>query len=215
MTGGPAESTTRDRILDAAEHLFASRGFSGVSLRAIIKEAGVNTAAVHYYFGSKEGLVMAVLERRAAPVNHARLARLDEIEARHPGGALPVEEVVAAFLRPAVDLYRAAAERPWLPRLMGRALTEADRDVRAIIFRIFDEVFERFARAFARALPGLSRKELEMRMQFMIGAMVFCVAFSDVPLDIEDNAEVGDLDRRMQQLVAFIAAGMRVGARPA
>ncbi len=64
-----SEMTTKTLILDTAEKLFATNGFTGTSLRAIIKEAGVNTASVHYHFGSKEGLIEEVLRRRAAPLN--------------------------------------------------------------------------------------------------------------------------------------------------
>lgn len=62
-----SEITTKNRILDTAEKLFAKQGFAATSLRAIIKEADVNTASVHYHFGSKEGLIEAVLKRQAAP----------------------------------------------------------------------------------------------------------------------------------------------------
>ena len=57
---------TKDRILDVAETLFADNGFAATSLRDITREAGVNIAAVNYHFGSKDGLLGAVLERRIA-----------------------------------------------------------------------------------------------------------------------------------------------------
>ena len=55
--------TTKDRILDASEALFARDGSSGASLRAITQRAKVNLAAVHYHFGSKDYLLEAVLAR--------------------------------------------------------------------------------------------------------------------------------------------------------
>ena len=71
---------TKERILDVAEHLFADSGFTATSLRDITSAAGVNLASVNYHFGSKEGLLSAVLHRRIGPLNERRLARLDEIE---------------------------------------------------------------------------------------------------------------------------------------
>ena len=47
---------TKERILDTAERLFATQGYAATSLRGIIAEAGVNLAAVHYHFHSKEAL---------------------------------------------------------------------------------------------------------------------------------------------------------------
>ena len=64
---------TKERILDSAEKLFADAGFDGTSLRGITAGAGVNLAAVHYYFGSKEALVQAVLARRLEPINRRRI----------------------------------------------------------------------------------------------------------------------------------------------
>ena len=59
---------TKKQILDSAEALFAEHGIEGVPLRRIIVEAGVNSAAIHYHFGSKEGLVKAVFARRFRPL---------------------------------------------------------------------------------------------------------------------------------------------------
>ncbi len=46
--------TTKDKILNAAEKLFAEQGFNGTSLREITSAAEVNLAAVNYHFGSKK-----------------------------------------------------------------------------------------------------------------------------------------------------------------
>jgi TetR/AcrR family transcriptional regulator len=54
----------KDHILDVAEKIFSDVGYDGASTRMISGEAGVNMAMLNYYFGSKEGLFMAVIERR-------------------------------------------------------------------------------------------------------------------------------------------------------
>lgn len=75
-----ASQDTRERLLNAAEQLFAEHGISGTTLRALTRVARVNLAAVHYHFGGKEGLLDAVVERRAAAMNRERLRELDELE---------------------------------------------------------------------------------------------------------------------------------------
>ena len=55
---------TQDKILDTAERLIGEQGYAATSLRQIIAEAGVNLAAVHYHFGSKEELLDAVVMRK-------------------------------------------------------------------------------------------------------------------------------------------------------
>ena len=64
-----AATDTKERILDAAELLFAAHGFAGTSLRAVTREAGVNLAAVHYPYGTEEDLLRAVLGRIVIAVN--------------------------------------------------------------------------------------------------------------------------------------------------
>ena len=54
----------KDHILDVAEKVFSELGFDGASTRMISGEAGVNMAMLNYYFGSKEGLFIAVFERK-------------------------------------------------------------------------------------------------------------------------------------------------------
>ena len=60
------KENTRDRILDAAENLFAQKGYSGTSVKGIADRAGVTGAMIHYFFRSKEALYKAVLERVAS-----------------------------------------------------------------------------------------------------------------------------------------------------
>src|ERR1700744_1904733 len=96
--------TTKTRILDAAERLFARDGFEATSLRAITTEAQVNLAAVNYHFQSKEALVQAVIGRRMGPVNARRLALLDACELQAAGAPLPLEQTIDAFLRPVVEI---------------------------------------------------------------------------------------------------------------
>jgi AcrR family transcriptional regulator len=54
----------KDHILDVAERIFSELGYDGASTRAISGEAGVNMAMLNYYFGSKEGLYLAIFERK-------------------------------------------------------------------------------------------------------------------------------------------------------
>lgn len=203
-----SEMTTKDKILDTAERLFATNGFAATSLRAIIKEAGVNTASVHYHFGSKEGLIEAVMRRRAEPVNSERLGRLDDLEARHPDGAIPLEAIIEAFLVPALERLRPAKGGELLPHLFGRAIAEPDEKLRGIIYDIFGEVFKRFVAAFTRALPDIPPQDLHWRMHFMIGAMVFTVIGPRIQQEPRGARGAAPADM-MSRLVDFVAAGMR------
>src|SRR5690606_37385423 len=115
---------TRTRILDAAEELIAEKGFRNVSLRQITRNAGVNTAAVNYHFGSRDTLVAEVLARVIRPINQQRLRLLDLAEAKHTG-PVPLEEILEAMHRPVVaEMKKSPLQTPVYLRLAGRCLSE-------------------------------------------------------------------------------------------
>ncbi len=93
-----AEAGTKSLILNAAEQAFADLGFNAASLRHIIGLAGVNLAAVHYHFGSKEALLGAVFARRIEGLTQERMALLDACEAEAEGGQPRLEKVLEAFV---------------------------------------------------------------------------------------------------------------------
>lgn len=199
-------SETKDKILNAAEHLFAEQGYGGTSLRHIIAQAGVNLAAIHYHFGSKENLLDALIERQAVPINKARLAMLDGFEAEAGTGLVPVEKILEAFLVPAAEW---AADHPESIRLMGRLHAEAMTP--AIAERHFKPTGMRFFGALHRSLPHLSEAELSWRFEFMIGAMAIAMTGKLTPL----FGGTPDRRGRLVSLVAFVSGGFLArAARP-
>ncbi len=209
-------ATTRDRLLDAAEALYADRGIDATSLRAITAAADANLAAVHYHFGSKEALTEAVLRRRIEPLNAERLRLLEaaETEAEAGGEPVPVDEIVAALLLPALRLGRetkAGGDR--FVRLMGRIYSEPGEYLRNLVVSQFRAVFERFGMALARSLPDLPRAELMWRLQFTIGAMVHTIADPAHVAHISGGlCDPSDVDGVGRQLVKFVAAGLEAPA---
>ncbi|MFP3942130.1 MAG: TetR/AcrR family transcriptional regulator, partial [Thermoanaerobaculia bacterium] len=139
---------TRESLLDAAERRFAADGVEGASLRSITREAGANLAAVHYYFGSKEGLAEAVFARRLAPLGAERLRRL---EACRQDGPPSLECVLRAFVEPVVHAGGGVSRE--FGRLMCRCVAEREGVVRDVLARELRETFESFVEALAEALP--------------------------------------------------------------
>ena len=159
-----APPDTRTRILDAAEHLFAERGFRGTSVRAITDLAGANLAAVGYHFGSKAELLAAVARRVIEPINAAQCAGLDRLLARTPDPS--AAELVAAFAGPLFDEMPAGDEGgARTSRLIVTILSDPAEEARSWTGPAEDSVRERYFAAFARVLPGLSPEELWFRMR--------------------------------------------------
>ena len=78
----PKSERTKERILRAAERLFAEHGFDGVSVRQIAAAADVQLALLSYYFETKEGLYRAVFRRRIEPIAEERRRQLREVMER-------------------------------------------------------------------------------------------------------------------------------------
>jgi AcrR family transcriptional regulator len=199
--------TTKDRILDAAERLFAVDGFEATSLRAITAEAQVNLAAVNYHFQSKDALVQAVIGRRMGPVNARRLSLLDAYEAHAPGTPLQLEQILDAFLRPVVEMVGGHA-REFVP-LIGRLYTEPGDFAARVFKQQFESLAQRFVPAFQLALPDLPRDQLFWRLHFSIGALAHTMAASKM-LEIMSSGRcvISDVEGTLAQLKAFIVAGL-------
>jgi len=146
-----AEASTRDRLLAAGERLFAEKGLDGVSIRMITAAAAANTAAIHYHFGSKDGLVRAILERRAAELGSRRAELLDRIEADH---APTLRDVVAALVIPPAEL--AADNEHGGQHYVGFIAALVNQpELLPVVTEAFDEHTSRYLEALERVTPHL------------------------------------------------------------
>ena len=212
MTAPELRPDTKLRLLDAAEKLFSEHGFAATSLRAITTAAGANLAAVNYYFGSKEGLVRAIFDRRLGPLNDERLRLLAECEREAAPDPPDVDCVLRAMTVPwALMVREASASGVQFVRLLGRAHFEPDPELRRLIVESFRDVVRRFADALGRCVPNLSRRELHSRFFFAVGAFTVIAdlpTFSRFASDEETPAEdLPDLETVVEHMIAFLRAG--------
>jgi AcrR family transcriptional regulator len=203
-----AGTNTKERILDAAEQLFAAHGFAGTSLRAVTREAGVNLAAIHYHFGTKEDLLRAVLSRIVIPVNRERLNLLEQVEAAAGSDPPSLEGILEAFIAPDLRLIRDLGERGVIiTRFLGRSYTEPAEMVQALSREHYEELGQRFMEVFARALPEVPQAELYFRFKLVLGVLTYFLADNDPTGGYAED--LSDVDGTLRRLVAFLAAGLR------
>lgn len=207
--------STRDKILDSAECLFAELGFAGTSVRAITSDAGVNLASAHYHFGSKEALIKEVFARRLLPLNGERLRLLGEcLEGASDPPSL--EAIVEAFIGPALrtslDEKRGGET---LVRLMGRAHTEATVQIHEILSELFSDTVEQFHKALMSALPGFSREDVYWKLFFLIGSMAFTMSSARSIGKISAGlCQASDIEKVIDHLIPFVSEGMRAAVVP-
>lgn len=203
--GKLSHSDTKQKILDAAEGLFAREGFHNTSMRGITGAAGVNLAAINYHFGSKEALLDAVFERRLVPLNEQRLGRLHSLQA----GKGMLEGILRAFIEPTLLLRRNDSGADAFMVLVGRGLSEPDDTVRNCFLRRMGPVFNEFFEALCRALPQVPRTLVFWRFRMALGAMghLLCSP-SRIPLFPAGVEPAMDAEEMTSVLMGFILAGM-------
>lgn len=200
-----AAADTRSRILAAAFHCLASKGYAALSVREIARDAGVNHALISYYFGTKERLVIAVLDE----ANQRLLRRQREMYAA-PGGfarkwvqarRFYESDLASGFVRVQAELYAASLSnaelrQQFVPRVQAwkTVVLEAVRDA-------LNTYRPRLPAAFdAEAIATLIA-------EFWLG-----MEFARLIGDDEEKARHGKaLDAVEQLLIALESGPMRAG----
>lgn len=196
--------STKERILTAAEALFAQRGFDGASLRQLTSAAGVNLAAVNYHFGSKEKLVEEVFRRRLDALNASRLAELARIAG---ASETTLEDVLGAYIRPALDLSHDGSGSLFM-RVLARAFAEHDDTLRQFLSANYGHVMRQFTAEFARLLPQLSKPELYWRIDLVTGALTHAMSGFGMIQRKDDVSERTHREQTAQHLIRFAVAGL-------
>lgn len=198
--------STKDRILGAAEELFAQNGFAGTSLRQVTSRADVNIAAVNYHFGSKENLVNEVFRRRMDEMSSQRLARLAQARSAHPG---ELEAVLAAFVEPALALAQDRQGGGAFIRVIARAYAEKNDGLRRFLSEQYGHVLREFARAIADCVPHLSKEQLYWRLDYLAGALTYAMADFGLIKRPHGISEAEHRARAARELILFATAGLR------
>ncbi|MFN2366985.1 MAG: TetR/AcrR family transcriptional regulator [Desulfurivibrionaceae bacterium] len=201
---------TRTRILDVAEELFADKGYRGTSMRAITARAEVNLAAVNYHFGSKQGLVTEVIERRLVPLNRLREQNLNAVREKAAKiKKIPeLERVLLAFIEPTLMLPESTPGAKNFITLISRAMADTDQTAREIFVRNMKQIITLFYNCLAEALPEISPDVLYWRLNFVIGALSHTMRSIDkCPVPMAEGVP-HDSRSLVKLLLPFIRAGM-------
>jgi len=203
---------TRARILDAAERLFAERGVDAVSVRSVLKEAGVNVALAHYHFGSREGLIEELLRTRVTAHEAELIRAIDEMDGRGKGATL--EDVLRAWFAPAARLV---TERPALGKLLAQIQVSANPQIRGMGRDAMRPAFYRLGEALLSRVPGgIEPRRLLLRLYMVVSIPSVFLATWDLVLS-SARRRLGadaapDAAALTEELVAFCAAGLRAGS---
>ena len=185
----------REAMIEAGERIAAERGLAAMSLREVQGAAGQrNKSAAQYHFGSRLGLIEAIVATRMAPINEGRISRLEALDAQT--GAPTVRQLVEVLVEPLAE----ATLRPgscWARFLVqGIADPELSQVVRHTFEgRAYFDTLSRLA-AVSDHLPAPLRQR---RIDHAVGLAVMSLAGAEAaratggPPGVADDVLVADL----------------------
>jgi AcrR family transcriptional regulator len=195
-------------MIDAAERLIADRGIGNVSVRDITSAAGVNTAAVNYHFGTKEGLLEAIVQRHAEQFGDRRAELLHGV----PDDELTLRVVVTALVVATAELA-ADTEHGGRLFLACKQRMHADPSALAMLERYFEPYTTDFLRALKAVTPHLPRQVRVLRFALARDAVDRAFSTDEYPSWIERR--MGDElthDDYTEQVIDFLVAGLAAPA---
>ena len=204
---------TRERLLDAAEKLFAARGFRATSVRAITGEAGSNVASVNYHFGGKTGLYREMFHRRLGELREQRISSIRRAMVRAGEGAsleLPLRAFTTSFLEPHLD---ESGGRRWM-KLTSRELLDPHLAPGTFQREMVEPVQKALTEAVRPVCRGLDARAARRCFHSLVAQLVHVVQMHHAPGAIRgghpDDLALGAV---VDHIVRFSAAGFRAHAR--
>jgi TetR/AcrR family transcriptional regulator, regulator of cefoperazone and chloramphenicol sensitivity len=208
MSSAPKKRPAREVIAATAVRHFAQYGFSGTSLREILRDAGANVAAAHYHFGSKEELYREVVSTFLIRLCEERHRTLLAIESLPPGTQRErIETLVRGYVEPHIRLCGDPDAQHYV-QLLARFVTENDELTGRIYTEILEPTRSRYLKAIAAAVPQLSAGELSRLFSFMVSLMVTAPADSSYKSRTGRSPWPRYPQRLVEQIVAFVTAGI-------
>lgn len=205
-----APSPKSERILDAAEELFALHGYDGVTLRQIATQAGVDVALANYHFGKKLDLFNAVFQRRAGDLNESRLNALRECQQRAGEKGPSVEQIIEAFLRP-LEIAQETGDEGWKNYLALIAyINNSPYWGQKMMSKLFDKLVLEFIEALRVALPGAKDEDLYWCYHNLSGALTLTLAQTGrIDKLSGGKCRSSDFQAAYDHMIPFTTAGFR------
>ena len=201
---------TKDKILNAAEVLFAEHGFSETSLRIITSVADVNLAAVNYHFGSKKILIQAVIDRYFLTFTEHLENEFNLLQTNDK--QLTTKSLLESLVIPMLRLNEVRPDgAATFMRLLGRAYTESQGHLKTFLTEKYGYLLTQFTALVHLANPELDNREIFWRLHFMLGTLVFALAGHQALSEIAeaDLNEKVDSEGILLRLIPFLTAAMQ------
>lgn len=196
-------------ILDAAELVFADKGFNGASMREIATQAGVAQALIHYHFDNKEKLFEAMAARQANAINGSRAELLTALLARSEPPIL--EDIVEALFRPTIETGKKLSKGGGgFSRILVSIANSNDPRDTQLVERYYDPIAQQFIDAFSQIEPDLQYKDAVWTYMFSIGVGMTMMAQTGRSKRLSKGAcDDSDIEEMLSEIVIYVCGGIR------
>jgi AcrR family transcriptional regulator len=201
---------SRTRLLDAAEVLFAEKGFEKTTVRDITTAGHCNVASINYHFKNKDNLYREVYVRRVRQLRQVRFAAIDGVMSR--GREAKLEELIGtyarSFLEPLVDTQSGQA----VTMLMTREMNEPRLPKEIFFEEMVWPVQERLEAAIAGLCPEVDGESLIASIQAIVGQLLHYIRMRELHQANPQLPAPPETEAMIEHLVRFSAAGIRAFA---
>ncbi len=187
-----SEPTTKERLLDAAEVLFAHQGYEAVSIREIAAEADVNLAAINYHFQGKENLYVEVLRRCLAPKREKLLAAIAAVEVATDDKP-KLEMLIRAFVGTHIEDALSSPHGLLGLHLMSREMSEPRHGAYVLVKELIGPVRESFMAHIRILLPDTDEKKIQMIIGSIVGQFIYYAMYWHNHLNMLGKSEEVEL----------------------
>jgi AcrR family transcriptional regulator len=203
------DNETRERILNTAQRLFAQKGFDQVNLRELTRKAKTHLAAVNYYFGTKDQLLIALVKRASEEVCDERRRLLADALTLDLSRCEKVTSILKALLKPVISLPANTEENVSSGSLLARAANiGSSTDLQAVL-KDHNSQLKPFVDALLDILPNVGREEICWQIYFLMNIeQAIHTQIEKVEHYLDNLNGVVDEEDLLDRVVAFAVPGL-------
>ena len=204
---------TKARLLRTTETLFASKGVAGVTMRGVAEKAQTNLASVHYHFGSKEAMVLEMIQSKIEPINSKRRKKLDEAKLKFADKPLPNIEIFRALIHPVgEEVEKQITDQNGIIEIISRSFTEPAEFLDKIQKRFFGELSQVFMTELKKSNPNANEEDLYWNYHLAVSSMLGTLAQHRRMIDFSVGKYNQDaVSAMIDRLIIFVSNGFEAG----
>jgi AcrR family transcriptional regulator len=198
-----------ERILLAAERLFAEQGFHGASLRDITDAAGCNVAAVNYHFHGKHNLYIAVFQRHMKTVTAERLLEI-KADFSQEGAPASLEAFLRAFVEGFVPPYMTTEQGHLTFQLVMQERQDPHLPRQMFFHAVVDPLRDMVRKPLLALCPHLTTEQANQCMHSLVGQVIYTIHAQTLFAGTDESAmPVLNMEKTLEHIILFTAAGIR------